>query len=67
MNVGDKTYLEEDGEIIWGSVVSLDKDFIYIKWDDLESVVKHAKGCFLAKDFFPSSQPLEDQIKELLG
>ena len=67
MNVGDKTYIKEDGEIIWGVVVSLDEDFIYIRWDDLKHVVRHVQAIFSAKDFFPSSQSLEDQIKELLG
>ena len=67
MNVGDKTYIKVDGEIIWRVVVSLDEDFIYIRWDDLKHVVKHAQACFSAKDFLPPSQSLEDQIKELLG
>lgn len=65
--VGDATYVLEDGELIWGDVVSLEEEFIFIKWADLENVVKHHRAAFSDSDFVKPVLSIEDAVKELLG
>jgi hypothetical protein len=65
VNVGDKVYIMEGGETIWGFVTAVDKKYVHIKWTDLLEPVPHSglEGISLV----PNPESLEDKIKELLG
>jgi hypothetical protein len=67
VNVGDKVYIVEDGEAIWGLVTAVDPTYIYIKWVDMLEPIKHHKRSLEGLFFSPDPESLEDKIKELLG
>ena len=67
VNVGDKVYIAEGGETIWGLVTAFDPTYIHIKWVDLLSPTKHHRRSIDGLFFVPSPESLEDRVKELLG
>jgi hypothetical protein len=67
VNVGDKVYTAEGGEIIWGFVTAVDKKYVHIKWTDLLGPISHHNRSLEGLFFIPDPESLEDKIKELLG
>ena len=68
VSVGDKVYVVEDMKCIWGFIVSVDKVFVGIQWEDKKTPMLHNKHYGLTNlTFVPEVGSLEDKIKELLG